>query len=678
MEQYLDHLLEWIRLHPHWAGILVFIISALESLLLVGLLVPGSVIMFAVGAMVAAGQMELVPTLIWAIVGAVFGDGTSYLIGRHYHQRLRVIWPFRNYPAMMTNGVNFFHRHGGKSILLARFVGPVRPLVPAVAGMLDMPPQRFFLVNILSAMVWAPAYMAPGILFGASLGLAAEIAGRLALVLGILVALLWFSWWLVHRIARMMQPHMSSLQLSILSWSQRHPIIHPLTAALLDPNHPEARGMTILTGILIAASWLFLTTTRQTSPDTLLGNLDLFTFNELQQLRTPLADQWLLWITRLGNSIALYGFTGIIVTWLLWHRYWRAVVHWLVAIAGVALLTQAAKQYTLVDRPVDALTDVLGYAFPSGHASLSLVVFGFLAVVIARELPANWRWVPYSVAFFPVVAISFSRLYLGAHWLSDILGGWSLSLVWIALLGIAYRGHPAPRIRLPKLLPVVLFACVAWLIISSLQPTHHDSAYLTEVDTRKEISLGEWLQDGWQQLPGYRGNMQDQHSHPLSLQWVGSLQPLEQLLLKQGWHKAAKPDFKHFLAMFSGAPDINKLPVFPQIHNGSSQDLLLVKNYQDEDHLLVLRFWSTRLRLQASRQPIWVGNASFLERQSQTGLFTLLRTGRDFDTPLKLFKQDAKPFIRSRRQTATNPQSLSQWTGEVLLMTAEDLQTQEP
>ncbi len=669
MEQFLDQLLEWIRLHPHWAGIIVFTISALESLLVVGLFVPGSIIMFAVGAMVAAGQMELIPTLIWAIIGAVFGDGISYLIGRHYHQRLRVIWPFRNYPAMMTKGVDFFHRHGGKSILLARFVGPVRPLVPAIAGMLDMPPRRFFLFNILSAMVWAPAYMAPGILFGASLGLAAEIAGRLAIVLGILAALLWFFWWLVHRIARSLQPHMSSVQSGILTWSRRHPVIHPLTAALLDPNHPEARGMTILTGILVVASLAFLAMAQQTTATSLIGNLDLFTFHELQQLRTTLADQWFLRLTHLGSSLALYGFTALVVVWLLWHRYWRAVIHWLVAIAGVTLLTQTAKQFTSVNRPIEELTAVLGYAFPSGHASLSLVVFGFLAVVVARELPANWRWVPYSVAFFPVVAISFTRLYLGAHWVSDILGGWSLSLVWITLLGIAYRGHPAPKIPLRNLLPVILAACGIWLLLSSLQPATHEAAYLSESTTiRQDLTRADWMQDGWQQLPSYRGNTRGQNSHPLNLQWAGSLQQLEQHLISRGWRQADRPNFKSLLAMFASKPDINKLPVLPQIHNGSGQDLLLVKDSGDADRLLVLRFWSTGLRLEETNQAIWIGNTSSLERQSPTGLFSLLRTGRDFDTPLKLFKQDAQQFIRGRPHTATKLQTLSQWQGEVLLM----------
>jgi undecaprenyl-diphosphatase len=669
MEQYLDQLLEWIRLHPHWAGIMVLIVSALESLLIVGLLVPGTVIMFAVGAMVASGQMELIPTLIWAITGAILGDGTSYLIGRHYHQRLRVIWPFRNYPKMMAQGVDFFHRHGGKSILLARFVGPVRPLVPAIAGMLDMPPQRFFLVNVLSALVWAPAYMAPGILFGASLGLAAEVAGRLALVLGLLFGLLWFFWWLVRRISRSLQPHTTSAQMHILAWSQQHPLIHPLTAALLDPNHPEARGMTILTGILVAASWILLATMQQLTPGSLLGNLDLIAFNELQQLRTPFADQWLFRITRVGNSLPLYGFTLLIAAWLLWHHYWRAVVHWLLAIAGVTLLTQALKHYTMVSRPIEELNSIIGFAFPSGHASLSLVVFGFLAVVVARELHPNWRWAAYSAAVFPVVAISFTRVYLGAHWVSDILGGWSLSLVWITLLGIAYRGHPAPAIPIRKLLPVISVAFGLLLLLSSLLPATQDAAYPAIEDSQQTLILDEWLHESWQQLPVYRNDMRGQHHHPLNLQWAGSLQQLEQHLTTRGWHEPVALGVKSFFAMFTGHPDINKLPVLPQIHSGSDQDLLLVKPAQDPNRLLVVRFWPSHFRLETSNQPVWVGNTSFLETRSQTGLFSLLRTGNDFDTPIQLFKQDVHQLIRNSRHTTPHQQATLPWKGEVILMT---------
>ena len=95
MDAVLHALMDWTRANPNWAGLVVLLVSALESFLVVGLFVPGSIVMFGIGTLIAAGHMDLQSTLAWAALGAVLGDGTSYFIGRHYHQRLRVIWPFR-------------------------------------------------------------------------------------------------------------------------------------------------------------------------------------------------------------------------------------------------------------------------------------------------------------------------------------------------------------------------------------------------------------------------------------------------------------------------------------------------------------------------------------------------------------------------------------------------------
>src|SRR5690606_31203123 len=102
-------LLDWLQQHPHWAGFAVFLTAFLESLLVVGLVMPGTLLMFGFGALVAAGAMDLWPTLAWAVLGAIAGDGTSFLIGRHFHQRLRVMWPFYKHPRLMARGVDFFH-----------------------------------------------------------------------------------------------------------------------------------------------------------------------------------------------------------------------------------------------------------------------------------------------------------------------------------------------------------------------------------------------------------------------------------------------------------------------------------------------------------------------------------------------------------------------------------------
>ncbi len=159
----MNTILAFIAQHSGMAYGAIFLVSFSESLALVGLLMPGTVIMFGVGAVVATGSLGLSPVLLLAMAGAVAGDGVSYWLGHRYKERLVNLWPFSRYPEMLNKGEAFFHRHGGKSILFGRFVGPGRPVIPVVAGMLGMGPAHFAVVNVLSAVGWALVYILPGV-----------------------------------------------------------------------------------------------------------------------------------------------------------------------------------------------------------------------------------------------------------------------------------------------------------------------------------------------------------------------------------------------------------------------------------------------------------------------------------------------------------------------------------
>lgn len=152
---------DWIVANPNWAGFVVFTLLC-ESLAVVGLFIPGFVVMGIVGGLVSAEILELIPTLLWAIAGAIVGDGISYYIGYRFKEQLPNYWPFRRFPQWLERGKNFFIHHGGKSIVIGRFVGPVRPFIPVVAGMMNMKPRNFLIANVFSAILWAPVYMLPG------------------------------------------------------------------------------------------------------------------------------------------------------------------------------------------------------------------------------------------------------------------------------------------------------------------------------------------------------------------------------------------------------------------------------------------------------------------------------------------------------------------------------------
>ncbi|MET0095115.1 MAG: DedA family protein, partial [Sedimenticola sp.] len=257
MTDYFYQLLDWVSLHPLWSGAVIFLVAMSESLAIVGLIVPGVVIMFGIGALIAAGAIDFAAAMAWAVAGAVAGDGLSFWLGYHYRERLTGIWPFTRYPTSLDQGIAFFDRYGGKSVAFGRFFGPVRAIIPLVAGMMGMQPWRFVVANVLSALVWAPAYLLPGMVFGASLELASEVAFRLVILLLLLALLIWLAFRLAKGLFALMHPHAGNWVQATLRWSRMHPTLGDIAAALADPGHPEAKGLSILASLLLLATALF-------------------------------------------------------------------------------------------------------------------------------------------------------------------------------------------------------------------------------------------------------------------------------------------------------------------------------------------------------------------------------------------------------------------------------------
>ncbi|WP_373185094.1 DedA family protein [Halopseudomonas sp.] len=159
-------LLSWLGDHQQWLGLAIFLIALLESLAIAGLVIPGVVLLLAVTAMAGGGGMSFGAALVWAFTGAVIGDMLSFALGRFFHQDIRRLGLFRRNPQWIARAEVFFQRYGLFGIFIGRFVGPIRPIIPMVAGMLDMPTLRFVAINLLSALAWAPVYVTPGFVAG--------------------------------------------------------------------------------------------------------------------------------------------------------------------------------------------------------------------------------------------------------------------------------------------------------------------------------------------------------------------------------------------------------------------------------------------------------------------------------------------------------------------------------
>jgi len=651
-------LFAWLSANPAWAGAGVFLIAFFESLALVGLVLPGAAMMFGIGAMVGTGTLPLWPTLAWAAAGAISGDGISFWLGRHFHMQLKVMWPLRRHPELISRATDFFYRHGGKSILLGRFIGPIRPVIPAVAGMLEMPVRRFLLFNILSGLAWAPVYIFPGMLFATSLGLASEVAARLAVLIGSLLGLLFLLLWLQRHLFNWIHRHTYPTIQRALSWSRLHPFIGEIPAALLDPTHPETKGISLLALLLLIATVLFATLLHAMGHQGLLLNLDSYLYYTLEGLRTPWMDEILVGFGLLGDWQVLLPLSLAIGAWLWRAGHRQATWHWLAAVSVAALLS-LVMMWDLGARPT-----TLDASLHGGLLLSAVATYGFLATLIARERPEAQRWLIYTVAAALVLGIAFTRIYLGIHRLSGVLLSLTLGLAWIALLGIGYRNHPSRRVP-PR--PLAGVALLVLVISGTVYGWRQHAAILERYAIKVELTTidrAAWWQGEWRQLPAYRADLRSYNNHPLDLQYAGDLAPLSRALTDAGWHAPAPLTAFSWLAWLNAGTPLNILPVLPQVHNGHNEALLLVKENPQRGTLTAVRLWQSNYRLNGGKQPLWLGNVTLLKPIERGGL-SAPRTQDDFDTPLRQLRVLSLPFYSKPFQRGSH---LPGWDGQGLLL----------
>jgi membrane protein DedA with SNARE-associated domain len=182
MDDLVHPMLALVAAHAGWAIVIMFVTSFGESFAFLSLLFPGTTLLIAAGTLMADGTLPYWPVITGAIVGAVLGDTVSYWIGRRYGGRLGRIWPLSRDPEMLPRGIRFFERHGGKSVFIGRFFGPLRGVIPLAAGVLQMPRGRFWFANVTSALVWAPMLLFVGDVVGQIGDRAIGAAGTAVLV----------------------------------------------------------------------------------------------------------------------------------------------------------------------------------------------------------------------------------------------------------------------------------------------------------------------------------------------------------------------------------------------------------------------------------------------------------------------------------------------------------------
>lgn len=610
-------ILDWISLNPFAAGAVIFLIAFCDALLLVGIAVPAAPLLFAIGTLIGLGHLDGPYALLCAAAGAFCGDGLSYLLGRRYGDRLRTLWPFSRYPQWLDRSERLFRRHGMKSLLIGRFVGAIRPFLPAIAGTIRMPGARYVIATGVAATAWAIGFIGPGWLFGLSLDLVAAVAGKLATLLALLLALVAGIWAVVYYVWRWLAPRANGLLLDLLRWSHRHPVIGRYSEALIDPNRRESPSLLLLGSGLILAGWGFFHLLVSVGGGSAPSTLDLRVHHAMFALRHPLADPVMGFLASLGDLPVLLPAVGLIFVWLWWRRRRIAAWHWLAAPAFALLLSNALGWLIDLPRP-PAATAVAGFGFPSQSTTMALSVFGFFAVLVARELPGRNRVWPYVVAGLLTALVGFSRLYLGAHWLSDVLAGMALGLAWITALGLAYRRRVA-RSFWVKPIAAVFFGAI--LLAATWHGSRHAAALVEAFDQplpRSVVGEPDWLAGNPAlNLASRRNELRGRDAWMLNVQVAGDLDALSHHLAANGWSVVPRSGWRGLLAMLDDGATDDTLPILPATHQGHAEGLLMSKPGISPSERVVLRLWPTPYAIGHAKTPLWLGTVHTLRFTAQ-------------------------------------------------------------
>lgn len=604
MPDFLNQILNFIAENPSIAGLVCFAAAMGEALFIIGLVVPSTVVLVGAGTLIGLGKLDPVSIFIWTTLGATAGDALSYWFGYFYKDQIKRVWPLSRYVHLVEKGEDYFRKHGGKSVFIGRFVPGVKSVVPGIAGMVGMNAWRFTLVNFTSALAWSAAHLGPGIIAGTALDALGQISGRLALVVGALCVIVFVSVMLGRWLILIIMPLFPGAHAAIVKWFASHQ--NPVSlwiAETFDPAHPRSAGMITSAVVLLVTLPAFFWFVGEISPGEPMVRADIAILNLFESLRTPAGDIIMVFITTLGDGVVVASITAVVTLYLLARKAWRRATGFLAAIVATAIFVPVVKTMLHRSRPIELYSGADAFSFPSGHATLNAVLFGICAVLVAHD---RSRWTKagvFTITAIYVITIGFSRVYLGAHWMSDVLGGLLFGTAMVSAFGFVFgpiRNEKVGRATLATLVIGTLAIVGTWHATRNLDSALESYALRSD---RVVLTLTDWQTSSWSQMPLNRIELNGEIEEPLVIQYAGSTEAFAAALAPHGWQIAPKWSLTSASGFVAGETPPEDLPALPRTQNGRRPSLVLIKNDQTEEGAekasgrWILRLWPSRYQV---------------------------------------------------------------------------------
>lgn len=607
---YIQPLTNWLQANPSWALFITFFISLTESLAIIGSIVPGSVTMTAIGILAGSGIMRIDLTLLAATLGAISGDSLSYALGYYYSERLVDIWPFRKYPLWLKYGKDFFARHGGKSVLIGRFVGPLRSIIPVIAGIMHMKQWRFLIANIISAIGWSLLYVMPGVLIGAaSHELSAESATRFFILILVLLAGMWVTGvaihWILTSLNSFLRKNLHNSWLKLKKHRQLCKLYYALTPTDEDNHYPTAA---LFLSVIFSIVCLIALIIMNAQTDW-LSNIALPLNLLLQSFHTPLLEAFFIFCTQVTSTLTLSCVFGICCLWFIDHKSARTILYLLSTLLISTLLALLLAHYINSPRPQGLLVPMPGSSFPAIHLTVATAFYGFILFYINNKysLLAN---TPRNFLLVILILSGFAAIYLSDHWFTDVLAAYLAGSIVCLIHCLIYRKFHFGELKVKPSFTMIFLLLSTILCATSLSTylNFNEISYNhTPYQKKFSIHATTWWNQQKPILPLYRLNRIGKKISLLNIQYAGDLHDLQNSLQDKGWESHSESFFTKLAMKINGKSNTMKLPLLSQLYQNKRPQLIMTFEDPDANTILELNMWESNYNLYESNQPLWIG-----------------------------------------------------------------------
>jgi undecaprenyl-diphosphatase len=359
------------------------------------------------GVLVRTGILDIGDVIFFSILGAILGDLMGYLLGRKYG--FNFITKYGKYfffkKEHFEKTKKLMNHHTGKTLMIGRFHSLTRAFAPFVAGSTNVPFLKFMTYNIIGGISWAISFITIGYIFGESYEIASKYIGRfifIAIVLSIAIVYL-------YRLINKRKHIFKKYQLYTLTLN-------------------------------IFSLYLFSKIIEDVADKELITKLDIWLNAKIVLLWNPLFNEVMIFITNIASPINLFILSIILFGFLVYKRKWYHSLLLLSSMIGGLIFEFLTKIIIHRARPENALIEVSGYSFPSGHATIAIIFFSLLLYSFKDDIKnKTLRYIFIIGNILLFLLIGFSRIYLNVHWFSDVLAGFSLGLFWLTLLILVFK-----------------------------------------------------------------------------------------------------------------------------------------------------------------------------------------------------------------------------------------------